>query len=276
MCGAVVGVSGAADEPPREEARGDSNGCLCWRRKMMKQGLGMREQGFGGLQLVRKPVARQEAAGEGLREGSTGRVVTMTPVSARIAVPRIWAVADGRGLPAKVEEITVSQGERPHPSGQKTPDGDPGAGASGLVGDPIGVPAGSPAAAVNAEPQVAFYRKYTEAMLRRYMRLSMEAGRVPSLMGRELFRGHVTSYKVKSFEDVVIFCHDVEKCLTVLDARERELIKRIALQAYSHGEAAAILGLPLRSCIRHYFGALDKLTHRLLELELLKPLESCQ
>ena len=232
----------------------------------MKQGLGMREQGFGGLQLVRKPVARQEAAGEGLREGSTGRMVTMTPVSARIAVPRIWAVADGRGLPEKVEEITVSQGERPNP----------GAGASGLVGDPVGVPAGSPAAAVNAEPQVAFYRKYTEAMLRRYMRLSMEAGRVPSLMGRELFRGHVTSYKVKSFEDVVIFCHDVEKCLTVLNARERELIKRIALQAYSHGEAAAILGLPLRSCIRHYFGALDKLTHRLLELELLKPLESCQ
>jgi len=86
----------------------------------------------------------------------------------------------------------------------------------------------------------------------------------------------VTSYKVKSFEDVVIFCHDVEKCLTVLDARERELIKRIGLQAYSHGEAAAILGLPLRSCIRHYFAALDKLTHRLLELELLKPLESCQ
>jgi hypothetical protein len=54
------------------------------------------------------------------------------------------------------------------------------------------------------EPQMAFYRKYTEAMLRRYMRMSMEAGKVPSLLGQEMFRGHVTSYRVESFEDVVI------------------------------------------------------------------------
>ncbi len=226
----------------------------------MKQGFGMREQGFGGLRLVRKPVARQEAAGEGLREGSTGRVVTMTPASGRVAVmPRIWAVADVGTSLAPPLDPNLSQSPRR--------DGPPGV---------VGVPAGSPAASVDAEPQVAFYRKYTEAMLRRYLRLSMEAGRVPSLMGREMFRGNVTSYKVKSFEDVVIFCYDVERSLKVLDGRERELIKRIALQAYSHGEAAAILGLSLRSCIRYYYAALDKLTHQLLELKLLKPLESCQ
>jgi hypothetical protein len=33
-------------------------------------------------------------------------------------------------------------------------------------------------------PELAFYRKYTEGMLRRYVRLSMEAGRAPSLLGR--------------------------------------------------------------------------------------------
>jgi len=32
----------------------------------------------------------------------------------------------------------------------------------------------------------------------------MEAGRAPSLLGREMFRGKVTSYRVHSFEDVVI------------------------------------------------------------------------
>ena len=32
-------------------------------------------------------------------------------------------------------------------------------------------------------PELAFYRKYTEGMLRRYVRLSMEAGRAPSLAG---------------------------------------------------------------------------------------------
>jgi hypothetical protein len=250
MCGVAVGVSGAADEPAREKARGDSNGCLCWRRTMMtKQETGIREQGFGGLRLVRKPVARQEAGMAEVREGSTGRVVS-----------RIWAVAEGGGLPEAVR-TPVSRCEKPRPEPAR---------------DPVGAAAGSPAAGVNPEPEVAFYRKYTEAMLRRYMRLSMEAGRVPSLMGRELFRGHVTSYKVKSFEDVVIFCYDVEKCLKVLDGRERELIKRIALQAYSHGEAAGILGLSLRSCIRYYYAALDKLTQQLLEQGLLKPLESCQ
>ena len=59
------------------------------------------------------------------------------------------------------------------------------------------------------QPRVdlTLYRKYTEAVVRRYGLLSLEAGRVPSLIGRELFRGKVSSYKVQSFEDVVIFCH---------------------------------------------------------------------
>ncbi len=49
------------------------------------------------------------------------------------------------------------------------------------------------------EPEMAFYRKYTEAMLQRYVRMSMEAGRVPSLLGQEMFRGRVTSYRIESF-----------------------------------------------------------------------------
>ena len=198
----------------------------------MKQGFGTRKQG-SGLRLVKKPVASVEV--EGLREGSTGRVVTM--------VPRIWAVADIR-----VEAPLDSR-----------------------VGE-----SGPGAPSVSAEPEMAFYRKYTEAMLRRYLRLSMEAGRVPSMLGREMFRGQVTSYKVRSFEDVVIFCYDVEKCLKVLDGREKELIRRIALQAYSQGEAAGMLGISLRSCVRQYAATLDKLTRVLLENGLLKPLESCQ
>src|SRR5580704_14745053 len=84
-------------------------------------------------------------------------------------------------------------------------------------------------------PELAFYRKYTEGMLRRYMRLSMETGRVPSLIGQPMFRGRVTSYRVRSFEDVVIFVYDVEKCLARLDARSQELIARISLQEYTQG-----------------------------------------
>ena len=122
----------------------------------------------------------------------------------------------------------------------------------------------------------AFYRSYTETILRRYSKMSMEAGRVSSLLGRELFRGDVTSYKVHSFDDVVIFVHDVEKCLAKLDNGQQQLIERIAIQEYSQGEAAEMMGLSLRSVLRRYGEALDRLTQLLLEAGLLYPLKSCQ
>ncbi len=134
------------------------------------------------------------------------------------------------------------------------------------------------AAAESSEPKVelAFYRKYTEGMLRRYLRLSMQAGRVPSLLGRELFQGNISSYKVHGFEDAVIFCFDVEKRLGRLQVMDQQLIKRIALQQYTQGEAAGMLGLSLRNCIRQYGRALDRLTEMFLEARLLEPLKSCQ
>lgn len=130
-------------------------------------------------------------------------------------------------------------------------------------------------------PELAFYRKYTEGMLRRYMRLSMETGRVPSLIGQPMFRGRVTSYKVRSFEDVVIFVFDIEKCLRQLDARSQELIARITLQEYTQGETAGLTGMSLRSVVRHYADALDKLTVIFLKARLLEPgwdldVEGCQ
>ncbi len=135
-----------------------------------------------------------------------------------------------------------------------------------------------PGAEQSSEPKVelAFYRKYTEGMLRRYLRLSMQAGRVPSLLGRELFQGNVSSYKVHGFEDAVIFCFDVEKRLGRLQVMDQQLIKRIALQQYTQGEAAGMLGLSLRNCIRQYGQALDRLTEMFLEARLLEPLKSCQ
>ena len=58
--------------------------------------------------------------------------------------------------------------------------------------------------------EMAFYRKYTEGMLRRYVQMSMESGKVPSLLGKEMFRGNVTSCRVGGFDDAVIFVHDVK------------------------------------------------------------------
>ena len=125
-------------------------------------------------------------------------------------------------------------------------------------------------------PELAFYRKYTEGMLRRYLRLSMEAGRVPSLLGREMFRGHVTNYKVHGFDDVVIFVHDVDRCLGRLTELQRSLVERIALQEHTQGDAAQLLGMSLRTVVRKYPAAVDELTGHFLETGLLEPLMACQ
>jgi hypothetical protein len=125
-------------------------------------------------------------------------------------------------------------------------------------------------------PELAFYRKYTEGLLRRYVKLSMEAGRAPSLLGREMFRGKVTNYRVRSFEDVVIFVHDVETCLKKLDEGQQHLIRRIALQEFTQAETSSLLGLSLRTVHRRYADALDELTEIFLERKLLEPSKACQ
>ena len=127
-------------------------------------------------------------------------------------------------------------------------------------------------------PQTSFYRRYTEGMLRRFAVLSMESGRVSSLLGREMFRGKVTSYRVKAFDDVVIFVHDVENCIKTLTPEQQHLIFRIGVQEYTYGEVAALLGCSLRSVQRHYFEALDELTAVFLKRRLLERIASdpCQ
>ena len=119
-------------------------------------------------------------------------------------------------------------------------------------------------------PGTSFYRSYTEAMLRRYGVLSMESGRVPSLLGREMFRGKVTNYRVHGFDDVVIFVLDVERCIKELDPDQQRMILRVGVQEYTFPEAARMFGLTMRSVQRRYFEALDELTSIFLRKRLLE------
>ena len=123
---------------------------------------------------------------------------------------------------------------------------------------------------------LAFYAKYTEGLLRRYVKLSMETGRAPSLLGREMFRGRVTQYRVHSFDDVVIFVHDIENCLKKLTPEQHQLITRIALQEYTQLEVSCMLDLPIRTLLRRYYRALEVLTQLFLDRGLLEPLVACQ
>jgi hypothetical protein len=99
---------------------------------------------------------------------------------------------------------------------------------------------------------------------------------VPSLLGRELFRGKVTNYVVHGFDDVVIFVHDVRNCLDLLDSEAYQLIERIALQEYTLEETAALFGLPVWRVVRQYGNALDQVTEMFLERKMLERLICCQ
>ena len=132
------------------------------------------------------------------------------------------------------------------------------------------------AATPQAPVEMAFYRKYTEGMLRRYMYRSMEIGRVPSLLGDFSFRGRSSNRKAYTFEDSVIFVYDVERCLARLNRLERELVGRIALQEYTLAETAHMTGLSVRTVFRRYSDALDRLTRVFLQLDLMQVPGGCR
>src|ERR1700689_2412187 len=107
--------------------------------------------------------------------------------------------------------------------------------------------ADAPAPAAAPVVSLAFYRKHTESMLRRYLYASMQVGRAPSILGDPVGRGWVSSRPVKTFEDAVIFVLDIESCLNRLDSLERQLLSRIVLQEYTQAETAQMLGMSART-----------------------------
>jgi hypothetical protein len=180
--------------------------------------------------------------------------------AALVILPRVWATADA----------TCSGGRRlstmPPPMQSPVPTSRKGPQSLRLVSASAQLQPARPA----PQPELAFYRKYTEAMLQRYLKLSLEAGRVPSLMGRELFRGDVSHCQVRGFDDVVIFVHDMGNCIGRLGPGLQHLVRRIALQGYSQSETAAMLGISLRTVTRRYAEALDQLTAMLINAKLLQ------
>jgi hypothetical protein len=117
----------------------------------------------------------------------------------------------------------------------------------------------------------ALYRKYTLALLRRYMETSMEIGRAPCVLGKMMFRGRVSSYRLRTFEDSLIFVLDVEKCLKQLDNISQTTVAHVGLEDYSIPEAATFMGESMRSINRIYGAAMDRLTQLFLEFGLLDP-----
>jgi hypothetical protein len=129
------------------------------------------------------------------------------------------------------------------------------------------------------DPDLWLYRDRTLGMLRRYLRISIEVGRLPSLLGREFFRTRVTSYSVATFEDAVIFVHDVERILDQLYEFDKSLVVRILFQNYSYTETARLLKCGKRTVGRRFLDVIDRVSGLFLAAGLLDrmnpPSESC-
>lgn len=123
-------------------------------------------------------------------------------------------------------------------------------------------------------PELWVYRDRTTALLLRYLHMSIEVGRLPSILGREFFGTHVTSYRASTFEDAVIFVHDVEKGLQQLDTFSQQLIARVVLQEYTREEAARLLGCASKTVSRRLPQALDNLSEIFLSRGILREWET--
>lgn len=171
-------------------------------------------------------------------------------MSAALQLPMVWGMSvmpagDFAELERLVREEIEKPGSTPAPQpAQETPEKKP----------PV---------------PLAFYRKHTEKLLRRYLYASMQVGRAPSILGDPIGRGWVSSRPVRTFEDAVIFVLDVESCLNKLDALDKALLAKVMLQDYTQSETAALLGMSIRTVTSRLPIALDLLTERLLQAGLL-------
>lgn len=116
---------------------------------------------------------------------------------------------------------------------------------------------------------LAFYRKRTESLLRRYLYASMQVGRAPSILSDPVGRGWASSRPVRTFEDAVIFVLDIESCVKQLGLLDRELLSRVVLQEYTQTETAILLGMSTRTVSNRLPLALDRLTEKFLKVNLL-------
>lgn len=130
--------------------------------------------------------------------------------------------------------------------------------------------------ASDRNPDVWMYRNRTVGLLRRYMRFSLETGRLPSIMGREFFRAKVTAYRPVTFEDRVILVRDVEMCLGRLRKWDQELIARVILQEHDQWEAARLLNCGRATVQRRLYEVLDLLSEEFLRVGLLTEAEKTE
>jgi hypothetical protein len=123
---------------------------------------------------------------------------------------------------------------------------------------------------IDARPEMLCFRGQTLALVRHFFELSCQAGRLPSLLGREFFRARVSHHAVPSFEEQVVFVRDVELCLCRLRQEHAEVVTLVGLYSFSREEAARMLQCRRRWVSQCLAEALDALSEIFLQAGLLR------
>ena len=118
----------------------------------------------------------------------------------------------------------------------------------------------------------SFERTRTMVLLQRFLRTALSLGRMPSLVGREIFCTRVQARPPSAFEDSVLFVCDVEKCLAQLNPLEQRLIAYCILENRSEWEASRQFHASQGLISRHLGHALDFLYLTFCQRGLLKPI----
>jgi hypothetical protein len=122
----------------------------------------------------------------------------------------------------------------------------------------------------SARADALFFRSQTLAIVRHFFEIASQIGRLPSILGRELFRAKVSHHAIPSFEEQAVFVHDVERALGRLREQDAEVIALVGLFHYSLDDVATILGRSRSGVVRRFADSVDRLAAMFLETGLLR------
>ncbi len=114
----------------------------------------------------------------------------------------------------------------------------------------------------------------TMALLHRYFRKALLIGRLPSLLGREVYPSRLPNRRVHLFEETVIFVCDVDRCLSALEPLDQRLIAYCILEDHTEWEAARQFRRSQSEISRRLQTTLDLLHETFCRLGILRPMEA--
>ena len=109
--------------------------------------------------------------------------------------------------------------------------------------------------------EYSIFRKHTLKLLQHYLRLSLDYGRIPSVLGGESMRARVSHTKMHTIEDDTIFIHDMSRCLEKeLNEDELRLMALVVFMDFTFEEASEKRGYSIRQTYRMFYDLMDPLT----------------